>query len=222
MPTKIQLRRGTAAQWTTANPLLASGEVGLETDTRKFKIGDGSTAWTTLAYSSVTSAAVEAAIALHADRTDNPHSVTKAQIGLGFADNTSDADKPISTATQAALDDKYDASNPDEFVDAAGAASAAPVQSVAGRTGAVTISSTDISDFQDAVNALKREEAASAAPKPPAEDVLLALSRFEPYGMLLIVALIMFDPQIHVIRLITGTLVSAMAGTILSTTGVTE
>lgn len=50
----------------------------------------------------------------------------------------------------------------------------------------------------------------------------LALSRFEPYGMLLIVALIMFDPQIHVIRLITGTLVSAMAGTILSTTGVTE
>ncbi len=50
----------------------------------------------------------------------------------------------------------------------------------------------------------------------------LALSRLEPYGMMIIVALIMFDPQIHVIRTITGTLVSMMAGTILSTTGVIE
>ncbi|MGH7259727.1 MAG: site-2 protease family protein [Nitrospiraceae bacterium] len=50
----------------------------------------------------------------------------------------------------------------------------------------------------------------------------LALSRLEPYGMLIIVTLIMFDPQIHVIRTITGTLVSMMAGTILSTTGVIE
>lgn len=37
---------------------------------------------------------------------NNPHSVTKAQVGLGNADNTSDLDKPISTATQAALDGK--------------------------------------------------------------------------------------------------------------------
>ena len=44
----------------------------------------------------------------HATSTSNPHSVTKAQVGLGNVDNTSDADKPISTATQAeltALDD---------------------------------------------------------------------------------------------------------------------
>jgi Zn-dependent protease len=45
----------------------------------------------------------------------------------------------------------------------------------------------------------------------------IALSRLEPYGMLIIVGLIMLDPQIHVIRTITGTLVNAMAGTILST-----
>lgn len=45
----------------------------------------------------------------------------------------------------------------------------------------------------------------------------LALSRLEPYGMLIIVALIMFDPQIHVLRTITGTIVNAMAGTILTT-----
>jgi hypothetical protein len=50
----------------------------------------------------------------------------------------------------------------------------------------------------------------------------MALSRLETYGMLIIVALIMFDPQIHVIRTITGTLVGLMAGTILSTTGVIE
>ena len=51
MPTQIQLRRGTAAQWTSANPILASGEVGLETDTGKTKTGNGGTAWTGLAYS---------------------------------------------------------------------------------------------------------------------------------------------------------------------------
>lgn len=50
MPTKIQLRRGTANQWTTANPTLASGEFGVETDTDKVKLGDGTTAWTSLSY----------------------------------------------------------------------------------------------------------------------------------------------------------------------------
>ena len=48
--TKIQLRRDTAANWTSTNPTLASGEVGFETNTGKFKIGDGSTAWTSLVY----------------------------------------------------------------------------------------------------------------------------------------------------------------------------
>ncbi|NDG04403.1 MAG: hypothetical protein EB121_03520 [Alphaproteobacteria bacterium] len=57
MPTQIQLRRGTAAQWTSANPTLAQGEVGVETDTSKFKVGTGSTAWTSLAYAGVTGAA---------------------------------------------------------------------------------------------------------------------------------------------------------------------
>jgi hypothetical protein len=40
----------------------------------------------------------------HASNTSNPHSVTKSQVGLGNVDNTSDANKPISTAAQAALD----------------------------------------------------------------------------------------------------------------------
>ena len=48
--TQIQVRRGTASQWTSANPTLAAGEWGLETDTLKTKIGNGATAWTSLAY----------------------------------------------------------------------------------------------------------------------------------------------------------------------------
>lgn len=51
MPTRIQIRRGTAAQWTSSNPTLSLGEVGFETDTRKIKVGDGTTAWTSLSYS---------------------------------------------------------------------------------------------------------------------------------------------------------------------------
>lgn len=52
MPAKavIELRRGTAAAWTSANPTLAAGEAGYETDTGKLKIGDGATAWSSLAY----------------------------------------------------------------------------------------------------------------------------------------------------------------------------
>lgn len=48
--TLLELRRDTAANWTSANPTLAAGEPGYETDTFKMKIGDGSTAWTSLAY----------------------------------------------------------------------------------------------------------------------------------------------------------------------------
>jgi hypothetical protein len=48
--TQIQIRRGTAAQWTSTNPTLASGEQGFETDTNKMKIGNGSTVWNSLPY----------------------------------------------------------------------------------------------------------------------------------------------------------------------------
>ena len=50
MATKIQLRRDTASNWTSENPTLSAGELGFETDTDKVKIGDGSTAWTSLGY----------------------------------------------------------------------------------------------------------------------------------------------------------------------------
>ena len=50
MATKIQIRRDTAANWTSNDPILSIGEQGFETDTNKMKIGDGTTAWTTLPY----------------------------------------------------------------------------------------------------------------------------------------------------------------------------
>ena len=51
--TQIQVRRGTAASWTSTNPTLAAGEMGLETDTGLFKIGNGVTRWNALAYGGV-------------------------------------------------------------------------------------------------------------------------------------------------------------------------
>ena len=50
MPSKIQLRRDTATNWFSVNPILSDGELGFETDTLKFKIGDGSTNWNGLDY----------------------------------------------------------------------------------------------------------------------------------------------------------------------------
>jgi hypothetical protein len=47
---QLQFRRGTASQWTSANTLLADGELAIETDTSKFKIGNGITSWNTLPY----------------------------------------------------------------------------------------------------------------------------------------------------------------------------
>lgn len=133
-----------AAKWTAANPLLQRGELGVETDTRKIKVGDGITYWNDLEYAKAYSdwgniagditeqtdlvdfvnaaVAAEANIRSQADQqlqanidnvatdlstheqdTNNPHDVTKTQVGLGNVDNTSDIDKPVSTAQATAL-----------------------------------------------------------------------------------------------------------------------
>ena len=52
MAVKVQFRRGTAAEWSAANPVLAQGEAGYEYDTGRFKIGNGVLAWSSLSYSS--------------------------------------------------------------------------------------------------------------------------------------------------------------------------
>lgn len=57
MTSRLQNRRDTAANWTSNNPTLAAGEIGLETDTAKYKMGDGTTAWNSLAYAYTAGAA---------------------------------------------------------------------------------------------------------------------------------------------------------------------
>jgi hypothetical protein len=167
MATRMQQRRGTAAQWISTNtnqgPVLNSGEIGFESDTGKFKIGDGVNHWINLPYFVDLNAMVagapgllnsidELAAALgddpaffttvatnltnHQNDTTAIHGIAdtsllvtttgtqtltnktitapaglvKGDVGLGNVDNTSDANKPVSTATQTALDLKANTS----------------------------------------------------------------------------------------------------------------
>jgi hypothetical protein len=70
MAIQIQWRRDTAANWTSNNPTLAQGEPGFETDTGNYKIGNGSTAWTSLAYGSFTTTAIAGLFADQASGND--------------------------------------------------------------------------------------------------------------------------------------------------------
>jgi hypothetical protein len=138
MATRMQQRRGTATMWTNANPILGVAEIGYETNTNKFKIGDGTNRWADLSYFVDLDTMIEGAPGLlnsldeiAAAIGDDPaffttistglatkaplasptftgtvSGVTKAHVGLGNVDNTTDAAKPISTATQTALDAK--------------------------------------------------------------------------------------------------------------------
>ena len=146
---RIQIRRGTAADWTAANPTLAAGEVGYDTTSSKMKVGDGSTAWNTLAYVSSDAPAigeiaqdaintaltmgsglsktyddagntitinVDSAVVATLNGTqtlvnktlsspvvNSPTGILKSDVGLGNVDNTSDQNKPVSTAQAAAI-----------------------------------------------------------------------------------------------------------------------
>ena len=89
MADKIQIRRDTAANWTSANPTLAQGELGYETDTDKVKVGDGSTAWTSLGYVIDTGGYLTAANNL-SDLGDA--ATARTNLGLGTAATTASTD----------------------------------------------------------------------------------------------------------------------------------
>lgn len=79
---RIQLRRGSAAQWAADNPVLASGEPGYATDTGVLKIGDGSTAWNSLAaFGGAAAPSVSGLGLLGASLVD----VTEAQVAYSLA-----------------------------------------------------------------------------------------------------------------------------------------
>ena len=133
MGVKILLRNDISTIWTSVNPILGQGEIGIESDTRKLKIGDGILTWNLLNYYQfgvstgyvlsggyigtaqdlkdeidAISSGTGVQLQIHLDDLNNPHQVTKSQVGLNEVNNTSDANKPISIATQSALDLKVD------------------------------------------------------------------------------------------------------------------
>jgi hypothetical protein len=73
---RIHLRSDIATNWTSYNPILQLNEIGLESDTKYFKFGDGTTAWNSLAYPGLPKSRIT---------------------GIENVDNTSDANKPVST-----------------------------------------------------------------------------------------------------------------------------
>jgi hypothetical protein len=101
MARKLQLRRGTAAQWTAANPVLAQGEPGFEYDTGKLKYGDGSTAWNSLTYAGGSGAAITALSALTPASGKVPYFTGASTAAM--VDSTSYGRALLNVADEAAL-----------------------------------------------------------------------------------------------------------------------
>lgn len=93
------------SNWTFDNDVTIKGKKALTTG----DIGtDTADKLVTRSYVDGTGNAITANLNTHKTDTTNPHSTTKAQVGLGNVDNTSDLNKPVSTATQTALNGKSD------------------------------------------------------------------------------------------------------------------
>jgi hypothetical protein len=83
---QIQLRRDTAANWTSTNPTLAAGEWGLETDTGLTKLGDGATVWSSLNYFQITNL-----LAYEHQPTDGIDTISRSVRAFGSNGTTSGA-----------------------------------------------------------------------------------------------------------------------------------
>jgi hypothetical protein len=112
---QMQQRRAPAASWTSANPILADGEIGLETDTQKLKFGTGSTAWNTLPYftgatvdisgkaniASPTFTGVPAAPTAAVDTNTTQLATTAYVVGQGYLKSATAASTYLTQATAA-------------------------------------------------------------------------------------------------------------------------
>ena len=148
----MQQRRGTAAQWTAANPILAAGEIGFETDTSKFKMGNGSSTWSALQYfanAAELAAIVDGApglldtlnelaasigddanfvgtVTAHTSATTSVHGIANtAALATTAAMNSAISAAVTSSATQTAADAAADATSKANAAQAAAAANAA-------------------------------------------------------------------------------------------------
>lgn len=97
MAMRIQLRRGTSAEWTSANPVLAEGEAGLETDTGNVKYGDGVRPWAELPYSVALPGPGEVIVG----SADGPVARDIGELGPGGVPVGSDAVENVSVIQQA-------------------------------------------------------------------------------------------------------------------------
>jgi hypothetical protein len=98
MASQIQLRRDTAANWTSANTVLAQGEFAIETDTGLAKVGNGTTAWTSLPYSDF-NATFTAGRVIESDVDGNLKVSGTTAVELGYVKN-------VTSSIQTQLDGK--------------------------------------------------------------------------------------------------------------------
>ena len=104
---RIQVRRGLASEWTSVNPVLAGGEVGLETDTLQIKIGDGSSNWSSLGYATVTPGNLTDAINAALTGTVDVNFATITDLSNAIAQEVTDRNDAIgalSTTLSGAID----------------------------------------------------------------------------------------------------------------------
>lgn len=108
MASKIQIRRDTASNWTSADPTLSNGELGIETDTKKLKVGDGSTAWSSLAY--YTLGTVGYITATSTDTLSNKTLTAPKFVDAGFIADANGAEQIIFQTTASAVN-QFDVTN---------------------------------------------------------------------------------------------------------------
>ena len=75
-----RLRRDTTANWATFNPVLKSGEIGLDTTLNKFKIGNGTSTWSILTYANILASDLASELATHNNDTTNVHGIADTSV----------------------------------------------------------------------------------------------------------------------------------------------
>lgn len=101
----FRIRRDLQAEWVDVDTILDDGELGYAKDSRGLKIGNGITPWSALPWLINPSGGTDTVTSVNGRH--GAVTLDKTDVGLGNVDNTADLDKPISTATQTALNGKY-------------------------------------------------------------------------------------------------------------------
>ena len=99
---RIQIRRGTASDWTSVNPVLAAGEAGVEVDTLQIKIGDGTSNWSSLGYATVTPGNLTDAVNAALTGTVDTNFATITDLNNAISQEVSNRNEAISIALSTA------------------------------------------------------------------------------------------------------------------------